>query len=56
MRLTHVRLLADNIDECVRFYRDVIGLEMTLDAGGGVYYEFDAGNIIEINARLQHPA
>ena len=67
MRFTHVRLLVDNMDDCVRFYRDVMGLEMTLDAGGGVYCEFDAGDAIlalyrrdlmgtMIDAELQTPS
>ncbi len=39
MKLTHVRLLTDDTEAMLRFYRDVLGLEVTLDAGGGVYYE-----------------
>lgn len=39
MKLTHVRLLTDDTQAMLRFYRDVLGLEVTLDAGGGVYYE-----------------
>lgn len=46
MRLTHVRLLADNLERSVAFYRDVLGLELTLNAGDGIYYEFDAGEVI----------
>lgn len=46
MRLTHVRLLADDVEKSVAFYRDVIGLEVTLNAGEGVYYELDAGAVI----------
>lgn len=46
MRLTHIRLLADNTEECAAFYRDVLGLELTLEAGGGVYYEFATGGTI----------
>jgi lactoylglutathione lyase len=38
MNLTHVRLLTDDPERMVRFYRDVLGLGVTLDAGG-VYYE-----------------
>lgn len=43
MKLTHVRLLTDDMESMLRFYRDVLGLEVTLDAGGGVYYELRAG-------------
>lgn len=39
MKLTHVRLLTDDMEAMVRFYRDVLGLEVTLDAGDGVYCE-----------------
>jgi lactoylglutathione lyase len=46
MKLTHVRLLVDDVDRAMRFYRDVLGLEVTLDAGGGIYYELDAGDVI----------
>ena len=45
MRLTHVRLLVDDFDTCFAFYRDVVGLEPTLEAGG-VYAEFRAGEAI----------
>ena len=38
MRLTNVRLLTDDIDRAVAFYRDVLGLEVATDAG--VYVEF----------------
>ena len=46
MKLTHVRLLVDDVDRAMRFYRDVLGLEVTLDAGDGVYFELDAGHVI----------
>ena len=46
MKLTHVRLLTDDVDGMVRFYRDVLGLEVTLDAGGGVYCELRTGGAI----------
>lgn len=44
MNLTHVRLLTDDLDRLLAFYRDVLGLEVTLDAS--VYYELRAGNAI----------
>jgi lactoylglutathione lyase len=43
MRLTHVRLLVDDFDACLRFYRDTLRLRLALEAGDGVYAEFDAG-------------
>lgn len=46
MKLTHVRLLTDDMEPMLRFYRDVLGLEVTLDAGGGVYYELGGGGAI----------
>ena len=44
MRLTHVRLLVDDVGACVRFYRDVMGFE--LGAEHGDYVEFRAGEAI----------
>ena len=46
MKLTHVRLLSDDLEALARFYRDVLGLEVTLDAGDGVYKELRAGAVI----------
>ena len=46
MRLTHVRLLVDDVERALGFYRDVLGLEVTLGAGDGIYYELDAGGVI----------
>jgi lactoylglutathione lyase len=44
MRLTHVRLLVDDFDASLRFYRDALRLPLALEAGDGVYAEFDAGH------------
>lgn len=44
MKLTHVRLLTGDVQRLLGFYRDVLGLEVTLDAG--VYYELGAGNVL----------
>ncbi|MDQ4028484.1 MAG: VOC family protein, partial [Actinomycetota bacterium] len=44
MRLTHVRLLVDDFDACLGFYRDTLRLPLALEAGDGVYAEFDAGD------------
>jgi lactoylglutathione lyase len=44
MRFTHVRLLVDDFDACLRFYRDTLRLPVALEAGDGVYAEFDAGD------------
>ena len=46
MKLTHVRLLVDDVARAVAFYRDVLGLEVTLETEGGIYYELDAGDVI----------
>lgn len=46
MKLTHVRLLVEDMERSLAFYRDALGLEVTLDAGGGVYYELAAGEAI----------
>lgn len=46
MKLTHVRLLTADMEPMIRFYRDVFGLEVTLDAGDGVYCEMRAGGAI----------
>src|SRR5262245_15039318 len=40
MRLTHIRLLVTDFDDCYRFYRDVIGLEVTWGAEGEGYADF----------------
>lgn len=45
MKLTHVRLLVEDMDAVLAFYRDVMGLEVTLEATD-VYYELDAGDVI----------
>lgn len=44
MRLTDVRLLVDRFDECVRFYTDVMGLQLRLRVPGDVYAELEAGS------------
>ena len=47
MKLTHVRLLTEDVDGLAGFYRDVLGLELTLDAGAGVYKELrGSGEVI----------
>ena len=43
MKLTHVRLLVDDVDACFRFYRDVIGLTPAWGAEGEGYADFDTG-------------
>jgi lactoylglutathione lyase len=44
MRFAHVRLLVDDFDACLRFYRDTLRLPLALEAGDGVYAEFNAGD------------
>lgn len=46
MRLTHVRLLVDDFERAVAFYRDVIGFEVTIDASEILYAEFAAGDAV----------
>ena len=41
MRLHTIRLLVDSFEECVRFYADVMGLELRLRVPGDVYAEFE---------------
>lgn len=43
MRLTHVRLLVTRFDECLRFYRDVVGFSVSWGEEGGRYAELDPG-------------
>lgn len=40
MKLTHLRLLVDNFDECFRFYRDVMSLQVSWGAEGEGYADF----------------
>lgn len=42
LKLTHTRLLVEKIDECYKFYRDVLSLRPRFDGEGSVYAEFDA--------------
>ncbi len=44
MRLTHVRLLVEDIAQSARFYRQVLGFDQTLDAG--VYIELSVGDVL----------
>lgn len=46
MRLTHVRLLVDDFERAVTFYRDVIGFEIIVDAAEILYMEFAAGDAV----------
>jgi lactoylglutathione lyase len=46
MRFTDMRLLVDDFDACLRFYRDRLQLPVRLEAGGGIYAEFDAGDAV----------
>ncbi len=46
MKLTHVRLLVEDTARCLAFYRDALGLEVTLEAGDGIYYELAAGDVL----------
>jgi catechol 2,3-dioxygenase-like lactoylglutathione lyase family enzyme len=46
LKLTHIRLLVNDIDACRAFYKDKLGLKETLAIVEGIYYEFDAGESI----------
>ena len=46
MRLTHVRLLVDDFERTVGFYRDVLGFEVVVDASEIRYVEFAAGDAV----------
>lgn len=46
MKLTHVRLLVDDFERAVSFYRDVIGFEVTIDASEILYAELSAGDAV----------
>lgn len=43
-RLTHTRRLVDNYAECVAFYRDSLGLEVTYGDETSGYADLDAGD------------
>ena len=45
MRLTHVRLLTGDFERALAFYRDVLGLEVSLEVEG-VYAELASGGSI----------
>ncbi len=50
MGAVHVRLLVADYEACVRFYRDLLGLELRIDAG--VYAEFKSrGTVLGIYKR-----
>lgn len=44
MRLTHVRLLVDDVARSANFYREVLGFQQQVDAG--VYIELRAGDVL----------
>lgn len=37
--------MVSDFDACLRFYRDILGFPVTLDAGDGIYAEFDTGGV-----------
>jgi lactoylglutathione lyase len=43
MRLSDIRLLVEDVERSVAFYRDVIGLPLGLKVPEGVYAEYPAG-------------
>jgi catechol 2,3-dioxygenase-like lactoylglutathione lyase family enzyme len=44
VQLTHVRLLVDELDACVRFYRETMGFELSAEHGD--YVEFRVGDVL----------
>lgn len=46
MKLTHIRLLANDIEGSRAFYKDKLGFKETLAVVEGIYYEMDAGDCI----------
>jgi lactoylglutathione lyase len=46
VKLTHVRLLVNDIDTCRDFYKNKLGLEEQLAVVEGIYYEFKAGDCV----------
>ncbi len=54
MKLTHIRLLVVDYQACFRFYRDVMGFEVTYGDENGPYADFDTGetNLALFDRRL----
>jgi lactoylglutathione lyase len=48
VKLTHIRLLVADYDACFRFYRDVLGFEVTWGAEGEGYADFNTGNEVAL--------
>ncbi|MDQ4108673.1 MAG: VOC family protein, partial [Actinomycetota bacterium] len=46
MELTYVRLLVDDVERAVGFYRDVLGFKVGLEAGEEVYVELKTDGAI----------
>jgi len=46
MKLTHIRLLVNDIDACRDFYKSKLEFKEQLAVVEGIYYEFVAGNCI----------
>jgi catechol 2,3-dioxygenase-like lactoylglutathione lyase family enzyme len=46
MKLTHIRLLVNDIDTCRDFYKNKLGFPEQLAVVEGIYYEFMAGDCI----------
>lgn len=46
MKLTHIRLLVNDIEACRSFYKDKLGFKEQLAVVEGIYYEFVAGDCI----------
>ncbi len=53
MRLHHVRLLVQDVGESIRFYRDVLGLDLTWGEEGIGYASFSGGNGVDLSVFLR---
>jgi catechol 2,3-dioxygenase-like lactoylglutathione lyase family enzyme len=53
MRLHHVRLLVWDVGESIRFYRDVLGLDLKWGEEGIGYASFTGGNGVDLSVFLR---
>ena len=53
MRLHHVRLLVRDVGDSIRFYRDVLGLDLTWGEEGIGYASFSGGNGVDLSVFLR---
>lgn len=51
MKLTHIRLLVNDIETCRNFYKDKLGFKEQLVVVEGIYYEFAGACILALYKR-----